>query len=334
ELHAKEREISELRRTLRGDDGFEGLVGNSPAMTGLYRIIETVAQSDYPVLIQGASGTGKELAAEAIHRRGPRANKPYLKVNCAALNPNLLESELFGHVKGSFTGADRDRVGRFEAAEGGDILLDEIGEIPPATQLRLLRVLQEKEIERVGENRPRPVNARILAATNRDLAELVRRGSFREDLFYRLDVVPVQMPSLAERREDLPLLVEHFMAQAVAKSGKEIMGMAPDAFDLLDAYPWPGNVRELRHAVEYACVLCPGGLITTEYLPPKLRRQAPAQPSAASQKGQRMAQRQELIEALRQAGGNKSKAAELLGVCRATVWNRINRLDIDCDRDL
>ncbi|MBU4563185.1 MAG: sigma 54-interacting transcriptional regulator [Desulfarculus sp.] len=334
ELHAKEREISQLRRTLRGDDGFEGLVGNSPAMTSLYRLIDTVAQSDYPVLIQGASGTGKELAAEAIHRRGPRANKPYLKVNCAALNPNLLESELFGHVKGSFTGADRDRVGRFEAAEGGDILLDEIGEIPPATQLRLLRVLQEKEIDRVGENRPRPVNARILAATNRDLAELVRRGSFREDLFYRLDVVPVQMPSLAERREDLPLLVEHFMAQAVAKSGKEIMGMAPEAFDLLDAYPWPGNVRELRHAVEYACVLCPGGLITTEHLPPKLRRQAPAPPSAASQKGRRMAQRQELIEALRQAGGNKSKAAELLGVCRATIWNRINRLDIDCDRDL
>ncbi len=335
ELHQKEREITLLRQTLRGEDGFEGLVGSSPAMTSLYRLIETVAQSDYPVLIQGASGTGKELAAEAIHRRGPRANKPYLKVNCAALNPNLLESELFGHVKGSFTGADRDRVGRFEAAEGGDILLDEIGEIPPATQLRLLRVLQEKEIERVGENRPRPVNVRILAATNRDLSELVRRGAFREDLFYRLDVVPVHLPSLAERREDIPQLVEHFMAQAAAKSGKEIAGMAPDAFDLLDAYPWPGNVRELRHAVEYACVLCPGGVITAEHLPPKLRRPVAA-PAAAvgTQAGRRLAQRQELIEALRQAGGNKSQAAELLGVCRATIWNRINRLGIDCERDL
>ncbi|MCB2190293.1 MAG: sigma 54-interacting transcriptional regulator [Deltaproteobacteria bacterium] len=334
ELHQKEREISQLRRSLRADDGFEGLVGSSPAMTALYRLIDTVAQSEYPVLIQGASGSGKELAAEAIHRRGPRADKPYVKVNCAALNPNLLESELFGHVKGSFTGADRDRVGRFEAAEGGDILLDEIGEIPPATQIKLLRVLQEKEIERVGENRPRKVNVRILAATNRDLAELVRQGSFREDLYYRLDVVPLHMPSLAERREDLPLLVEHFMAQAAAKSGKEITGMSPEAFDLLDAYPWPGNVRELRHAVEYACVLCSGGLITPEHLPPKLRQAVAARPSASSQAGKRMAQRQELIEALRQCGGNKSKAAEMLGVCRATIWNRINRLGIDCDQDL
>ncbi|BEQ15916.1 sigma-54 interaction domain-containing protein [Desulfoferula mesophila] len=334
ELHAKEREITQLRRSLRSEDGFEGLVGSSPAMTSLYRLIDTVAQSDYPVLIQGASGTGKELAALAIHRRGPRADKPYVKVNCAALNPNLLESELFGHVKGSFTGADRDRVGRFEAAEGGDILLDEIGEIPPATQIKLLRVLQEKEIERVGENRPRRVNVRILAATNRDLPELVRRGAFREDLYYRLDVVPVQMPTLAERREDLPLLVEHFMAQAAAKSGKEITGMSPEAFGLLEAYPWPGNVRELRHAVEYACVLCPGGLITAEYLPPKLRQAEPAAPPAAGPAGKRHTQRQELLEALRRAGGNKSKAAEMLGVCRATVWNRINRLGIDCERDL
>jgi two-component system response regulator HydG len=334
ELNQKEREISLLRRSLQADQGFQGLVGNSPAMTGLHRLIETVARSDYPVLIQGASGTGKELVAEAIHHCGPRAEGPYLKVNCAALNPNLLESELFGHVKGAFTGADRDRVGRFEAAAGGDILLDEIGEIPPATQLRLLRVLQEKEIERVGENRPRPVNVRILAATNRDLAEQVRRGAFREDLYYRLDVVPVQVPGLAERREDIPLLVEHFLAQAAAKSGKDIVGLAPDAFELLNEYPWPGNVRELRHAVEYACVLCPGGLITTEHLPPKLRRPMSVPPASGSKAVRREAERQKLIKALRQTGGNQSKAAELLGVCRTTVWNRINRLGIDCERDL
>ncbi len=330
ELLRKDQEISALRRTLDGRDGFHGMLGNSPPMQRLYRLLENVAQSTAPVLIWGESGSGKELVARAIHELGPRKGKPFIRVNCAALNENLLESELFGHVKGAFTGAERTRIGRFEAASGGDLLLDEVGDIPLATQVKLLRVIEQREIERVGDHRPIAVDVRIMAATNRDLEQLIREGRFREDLFYRINVVPVVVPSLRERQEDIPLLVESFVASVAAKSGKPISGVSPAAMDLILSYSWPGNVRELLNAIEYAVVLCPGGEIGCEHLPPRLVApvDTPGAPlPAAGSRDER--QRQELIQVLRACGGNQSEAARRLGVSRVTIWNRCKRLKVD-----
>jgi two-component system response regulator HydG len=335
ELIRKDQEINALRRTLHGRDGFHGILGNSMPMQRLYKLLENVAPSAAPVLIWGESGSGKELAARAIHELGPRSEKPFIKVNCAALNENLLESELFGHVKGAFTGADRTRIGRFEAASGGDLLLDEVGDIPLATQVKLLRVLEQKEIERVGDHRPIPVDVRIMAATNRNLEELIREGRFREDLFYRINVVPVVMPSLRERQEDIPLLVNSFVASVAAKSGKSISGVSTGAMDSLMAYHWPGNVRELLNAIEYAVVLCPGGEIAPEHLPPRLIATGtvslPALKAGVQSnfKGHEERQRQELLEALKACGGNQSEAARRLGVSRVTIWNRCKRLGVD-----
>ena len=278
ELMRRDQQISQLRRSLKGADGFQGMIGQAPAMRRLYRLVETVAKSAAPVLIQGQSGTGKELVARAIHRLGPRAEGPYIRVNCAALNQDLLESELFGHVKGAFTGAERDRMGRFEAAQGGDILLDEVGDLPPATQVKLLRVLEEKEIERVGDHRPLPVDVRIIAATHRDLPALIREGRFREDLFYRIEGVPILVPPLNERREDIPLLASEFLERAAAKNGKLITALSPGAMRALEAYAWPGNVRQLKHAMEYAAVLCPGGAVEPEHLPAKVLGADPEPP--------------------------------------------------------
>jgi len=334
ELLRKDQEINALRRTLDGREGFHGMLGNSPPMQNLYRLLENVAPSTAPVLIWGESGSGKELAAKAIHELGPRSGKPFIKVNCAALNENLLESELFGHVKGAFTGADRARMGRFEAASGGDLLLDEVGDIPLATQVKLLRVIEQKEIERVGDHRPIAVDVRIMAATNRNLEEMISEGRFREDLFYRINVVPVMVPSLRERREDIPLLIQNFVASVASKSGKPISGTAPSAMDVLMAYSWPGNVRELLNAVEYAVVLCPGGDIGVEHLPPRLTaageaRSLPPARESARASGRAERQRRELVEALKACGGNQSEAARRLGVSRVTVWNRCKRFKVD-----
>jgi two-component system response regulator HydG len=211
EMMQKENEIVSLRRSLAREEGFHGMIGHSPVMQRLYELIENIAQSEAPVLIMGESGTGKELVARAVHRLSLRSDKPFIKVNCAALNQNLLETELFGHVKGAFTGADRNRTGRFEAAHTGDIFLDEIGDVPLPTQVKLLRVLQEKEIERVGDHKPISVDVRFVTATNRDLAQLMARGEFREDLFYRINVVPISLPALRERSEDIPILAQGFM---------------------------------------------------------------------------------------------------------------------------
>ncbi len=333
ELVRKDREISTLRRTLRRRDGFHGLIGASPVMSRLFRLIETVASSEAPVIIYGQSGTGKELVAQAIHELGPRRRGPFIKVNCAALNENLLESELFGHVKGSFTGADRDRVGRFEAASGGDILLDEIGDLPLATQVKLLRVLEEKEIERVGDHKPIAVDVRVIAATNRDLEQLIRQGRFREDLFYRLDVVPIRVPPLSQRREDIPLLVQSFIETSAAKNGKPVYGLTPKAMEAIMAYDWPGNVRELKHAVEYAVVLCPEGLVNLEHLPPKILTRGQGEAAIRLDREARSNRMcAELSEALSQTGGNQSRAAELLGVSRVTIWNRIKKCGLDPKR--
>jgi len=321
----QQQEIRSLRRTFQLDEGYHGIFGKSPAMQNLFELIENVAQSDAPVMVQGESGTGKEMVARAVHDAGPRKDKPFIKVNCAALNENLLESELFGHVKGAFTGADRSRTGRFEAADEGSIFLDEIGDIPPATQVKLLRVLEEKQIERVGDHNPIPVNVRIITATNKDLEALVKKGDFREDLFFRINVFPLDCPSLGQRREDIPAIVQHFIQANTVASGKKILGVTPEAMDRLMAYDWPGNVRELRNAIEYAFVLCPGGGIGLEHLPSKFsNRKPPAAPAPEELSAQKGAQEQ-VMEALKQTGWNRTEAAQILGVSRVTLWKRMKK---------
>ena len=265
-----EEEILSLRKAYQMEEGYYGILGHSMIMQQLFKMIDNVAQTDAPVMIDGQSGTGKEMVARAIHMASPRFDRPFIKVNCASLNENLLESELFGHIKGSFTGADRNRVGRFEAAHGGTIFLDEIGDIPMATQVKLFRVLEEKEIERVGDHQPIKVDVRIITATNKDLDELVAQKHFREDLYFRINVFPLFCPPLADRREDIPMIVQGFIQQNNDKSKKEIAGITSEALKRLTAYPWPGNVRELRNTIEYAFVLCQGGDIDVRHLPPKI----------------------------------------------------------------
>jgi two-component system response regulator HydG len=260
----------QLESQLREREGlpFAGLVGNSGPMRDVTRMIDAVAYSATTVLVTGESGTGKELVARALHAKSPRRNQPFVALNCGALTETLLESELFGHVKGSFTGAQRDQRGLFEAADGGTIFLDEIGDIPLSTQVRLLRVLQEGEIKRVGSADPVKVDVRVVAATHRDLPKLVKAGRFREDLFYRLNVIAIPLPALRERIEDVPLLAHHFLRRYAERLGKRVRVLTPEAVELLCAYRWPGNVRELENAVERALVLCRGDAVTPADLPP------------------------------------------------------------------
>lgn len=328
ELVRQEQEIESLRLTCQLDDGYHGLIGESQPMQQVFELINNVAQTDTPVMIQGQSGTGKELVARAIHESGPRRRKAFVKVNCAALNENLLESELFGHVKGAYTGAERMRVGRFEAAHEGTIFLDEIGDIPLSIQVKLLRVLEQKEIERVGENQPINVDVRIITATNRNLERLTRENAFREDLFFRINVFPIHCPSLAERLDDIPLLVQHFIRQNVQRTAKPISGLTAEAMQALSRYPWPGNVRELRNTIEYAFVLCKEGDIDIAHLPPKISGHAAAAHRTHPAKNQPQHEREQLLEALRQAGGNQSEAAKILGVSRVTVWKRIKKYGV------
>lgn len=334
-----ERRIEAFRRELSAQDGFEGIIGISSAMQAVFDMIANAAGSDAPVIIFGESGTGKELLARAIHQRGPRREKPYVKVNCAALAESLLESELFGHVRGAFTGAVQARQGRFEAAGGGDIFLDEIGDLPMTTQVKLLRVLEEKVIERVGDNRSIPVDVRIVTATNRDLARMVAEGRFREDLFYRINVIPLILPPLRERMEDIPLLAESFFRRLQLKSDKPVETIAYDTMGMLMAYNWPGNVRELRSAFEYAFVACPGGAIQPKHLPPAILQYCTGTPdlpsggesevgAAPTSSTGGLSPRETLLAALAQTGGNQSAAARVLGVSRGTVWNRMRRFGI------
>jgi transcriptional regulator with PAS, ATPase and Fis domain len=289
------------------------------------------------VVIFGESGTGKELVAAAIHRLSNRHEGPFIKVNCAALNENLLESELFGHVKGAFTGADRTRVGRFEAANQGVMFLDEIGDLPLATQTKLLRVLQEKEFERVGDNRPIATDVRILAATNKDLSKLMQEELFREDLYYRINVIPIYLPPLRERLDDIPLLADTFIHRMQLKNEKNITGISKEVLDFFMQYSWPGNIRELINVIEYAFVLCPEGDISLTHLPTQLLGQEPAslqQGSKTSRKLTKGNEKQELIQALQAAGGNKSEAARRLGVSRVTLWKRIKKFGIQVDKQV
>ena len=325
-----------------------GLIGRSQPMQRLFQHILRAAASDASVLIQGESGTGKELVAKALHENSERAGNPYVRLHCAALPENLLESELFGHVRGAYTGATTSRAGRFEAAHTGTLLLDEIGEISPSIQVKLLRVLQEREVERLGENVPRKVDVRIIAATNRDLAQLVREGTFREDLYYRLRVIPLHTPTLRSRREDIPLLVYHLLSQLQNKYGRSIE-VSPEAMQLLEEYDWPGNIRELTNALEFAVVQADGPQILPSHFPPEIRQQSghvapqlggqrhPAavgvghyQPASYYRSNMPPEEeRQVIVAALDEAGGNKAEAARRLGMSRTTMWKKLKQLEID-----
>jgi len=333
ELTRRDEQIQQLSRLMETAGGFQGMVGKSPRLQQVFDLTQKAAQSEAPVIIYGESGTGKELVAHAIHALGRRREGPFIACNCAALNEALLESELFGHVKGAFTGAYTHRQGRFEAAHRGDIFLDEVGDLPPAIQVKLLRVLETKEFERVGDHRPIAVDVRIITATHRDLEALVAAGTFREDLFFRINVIPIPLPPLRERLEDIPLLLEHFLQRLRRRSGKEITGLTREALKIFLDYPWPGNVRELQGALEYAFVAAVDGLIAPEHLPPKLSLQGvppetPPQVGTLPEAGEKAA----LVNALRQAGGNQSRAAALLGVSRVTVWHRMKKYGIDVHR--
>lgn len=324
----QQNEIRTLRQSLTLDDGYYGLIGKSKEMQRLFELVEHVSQTTAPVLINGKSGTGKELVARAIHEAGIRKDKPFIKVNCAALNENLLESELFGHVKGAFTGADQTRIGRFEAANEGTLFLDEIGDIPLTTQVKLLRVLEEREIERVGDNRSIPVDVRIITATNKNLEQLVKQELFREDFFFRINVFPIYCPSVSERKDDIPIILQNFIEQHIRSGHKNIKGLTSEALNLLCDYSWPGNVREIRNAIEYAFVICQSELIGIEHLPRKVTsdEEEIAVSSQAVASGNKS--RDELVETLKLNNGNQSKAAEILGVSRVTIWKRIKKFNI------
>lgn len=307
-----------------------GIVGKSLRMQEIYSLIDVLAEVDTTVLITGESGTGKELVAEALHHCGSRKDKPLVKVNCAALSENLLESELFGHVKGAFTGAFADKVGRFQRAHGGTIFLDEIGDVSPAVQLKLLRVLQEKEFERVGDSLPIKVNVRILTATNQDLLQKVRQGRFREDLFYRLKVVNVDLPPLRRRKEDIPMLMEHFRLRFNQQHGRNILRFAEDILPAFLRYDWPGNVRELQHAVEHSAIMCKSETIVGNCLPPELRTLLSG---SRHIRRDEVNQAESLRHALEKAGGNKAKAARLLGVSRQTLYRKLAENGFESDGD-
>lgn len=350
EIEQRDRKIEELSKRLEPVAGFYGMIGKSPAALQMFRMIERAAASDAPVIIFGESGTGKELAARALHEIGPRREKPFIQLNCAALNEALLESELFGHVKGAFTGAIAHRQGRFEAADEGDLFLDEIGDMPLSTQVKLLRVLETKLIERVGDHRPIKVDVRIISATNKDLRALIARGEFREDFFFRINVIPINLPPLRNRKEDIPLLTDCFLDVIMAKSGHDIHGLGQETLELFQRYDWPGNVRELRSALEYAVVHAEGGCIEPVHLPREIRElerprtcsgrkafseRTPCSYTADfSDQASEPPEKRALVHALRQAKGNQSKAARILGVHRGTVINRMRKYGVNLERSI
>jgi DNA-binding NtrC family response regulator len=325
---------AEFREGLEGDGTPDGFVGQAPSIQSIFRIVAKAAPTNATVLILGESGTGKELVAEAIHRASPRARGPFVKVNCAALPEGTLESELFGHVKGAFTGAVTDRAGRFEAAEHGTLFLDEVGEIPLHTQVKLLRVLQNREIERVGESKTRPVDVRLVAATNADLEARVRKGTFRDDFYFRLKVVTVDMPALRDRRSDIPALAEHFRALYAEQHRRPVTGIDPAALELLRGHDWPGNVRELENVIEAAVVLAEGPVITSAVLPSELGgshrdEDLPDDDAIRIPAGTALpdAERTIILDTLRRTGGNKTRAARILGIGLRTLYRKLEQYE-------
>jgi PAS domain S-box-containing protein len=323
-------QVEELRKELEYRYTFEDIIGRSPPMLDLFNILPQIAESDSTVLIEGASGTGKELFARAIHNLSHRRKKRFVAVNCGALPDTLLESELFGYKAGAFTDARRDKPGRFAVADGGTIFLDEIGDISPAMQVRLLRVLQERCIEPLGGVEPLDVNVRVLAATNRSLADLVREGSFREDLYYRIRVIHLQIPGLRQRREDIPLLVDHFVTKFNRLRNRQIAGVSHDVLTRLMEYDYPGNVRELENILEHAFVLCRSGLIEMHHLPPELR--PPDFPLVHKSGGFNTLEAMEktlITEALHRHKGNRKRTARDLGIDTSTLYRKIKSLKIE-----
>ena len=347
-LHTRNLETAnqELTSRIQADSGLQKLLGRSTAMEHVFSMIRQVAPSKTTVLIEGESGTGKELVAQAIHSLSGRPENKFVAVNCAALSPQLLESELFGHEKGSFTGAAQRRIGRFEQADGGTIFLDEIGEIDASTQVKLLRVLSERTIERVGSNTPIPVNVRVIAATNKSLKQLVQEGKFREDLYFRLNVVHIQMPPLRDRREDVALLAAAFLKEFARENNKELKPLSPEALHAVRNYLWPGNVRELRTAMEHGVVMCNSDRIELQHLPPQLQA-ASSPPVAGKTSGDpppdngnntqnglvphgvlnlSLLERNAIRQALAQSNGNRTAAALLLGISRRTLQRKLQEL--------
>ena len=322
-------QVEQLRKELKARYTFEDIVGRSPVMIQLFEILPRIAESSSTVLIQGPSGTGKELFARAIHNLSPRRKKRFVPVNCAALPDTLLESELFGYKAGAFTDARRDHPGRFALAHGGTIFLDEIGDISPALQVRLLRVLQERIVEPLGSVKPVPVDVRVVAATNRDLTELVRTGCFREDLYYRIRVVYLELPGLKQRREDIPLLIDHCVAKFNRIQGKDIAGLSPDAMSRLMEHDFPGNVRELENIIEQAFVLCRGGIIELHHLPPELRPASSSGNDTFGPMSIRAMEKNLIIETLGRYRGNRKKAARDLGINASTLYRKIEAMNIE-----
>ena len=316
--------LRDLERELRERHQFQNIIGKSQKMQDIYNLLEDLASLETTVLVTGESGTGKEVIARALHYSGHRAGKPFVKVSCSALAESLLESELFGHVKGAFTGAINDKQGRFQAADGGTILLDEIGDISPLIQLKLLRVLQDKEFERVGETITRKVDVRVIACTNKDLKEKVKNGEFREDLYYRLKVVEIPLPRLGERLKDVPLLVGHFCSLFNKRFHKKIDGVSNDVLAYFMRYPWPGNVRELEHAIECAFVLCHERVITLDHLPPEIKNyKGPTRAAVPDMHMEKREEARNILDALNETLWNKTRAAHLLGISRQTLYRKI-----------
>jgi DNA-binding NtrC family response regulator len=332
-----EEENFRLRKRIEERFGLEGLVGKSPQMQKIYDLIETVSQTDATVLIQGESGTGKEMVANAIHFKSLRKDGPFIKVNCSAIPETLLETELFGHERGAFTGAFRQRKGRFEMAHDGTLFLDEVGEISSTVQVKLLRVLQERQFERVGGNETISVDVRLICATQRDLKEEIRKGNFREDLYYRLNVVPILLPPLRERREDVLLLGEHFISKFSQKMGKDISGLSGEAKALLLKYSFPGNIRELENMLERAIALIKGKVIEAEDLPEEVcGKTTPIRDLCEKIQGSKplaaavnLFEKEYIQDVLEKTRGKKGQAAELLGISRKTLWEKIKELEIE-----
>ena len=319
----KEVELEELKQEIRQDYWFMGLLGKSVPMQRLYEHIRNAAMSEAPVLILGESGSGKNLVAHALHKLGRRKEGPFIQMNCASLNEQLLESELFGHKKGSFTGAISDRIGRFEAANDGSIFLDEIGDMPMSMQVKLLRVLEEKVVERVGDHKPIPVNIRLISATNKDLNNLTHLGKFREDLLYRINSIVIKVPSLRERSEDIPLIAFHYLKKISAVNDKEIRSISAPAMEILKNFPWPGNVRRLINALEYSAVTCKNDTIEVSDLPDYLVQEKQAEEHEG------LIDEEKLRLTLSLYKGNKTLAAKHLGISRVTLWKKLKALDIE-----
>ncbi len=335
EIDRLDKKVEFLTQQLDDSNGYCGIIGQSDEMRKVFNIIEKAAQSDAPVIIFGETGTGKELVARAIHERSNRKDRPYVQVNCAALNESLLESELFGHIRGAFTGAYRDRKGRFETANSGSLFLDEIGDIPLPVQTKLLRVLESKQFERVGDDHPVSVDVRIITATNKHLSDLISQNQFREDLYFRINVLPIHLPPLKKRRDDIPLLVNTFVHRIRSRSGKDISGMERDSLHSLMNYSWPGNIRELKSTLEYAFTLADHGPIRCEHLPPHVLENTDVFAEKKASPGTKAAmEKAELTEALKTAGGNQTQAARILGVNRVTVWNRMRKYGINLKKEL